>query len=184
MQKNLLRIFIIIAVIGAVTWFMAETMVSEASRSGGGLSVSTDLNEQQPDLALKNLKGEDVRLLKAHPGKTLLVNYWATWCPPCITEIPSLLALKAQRGSETFDVVFISLDFPENNEAMTKLLDRYKLSNLETLYMTDAKQWSDLSGRGLPITVLVNPEGQIMSRMVGGIDWSGPLADDFLKNVK
>lgn len=185
MQKNLLRIFIIIAVIGAVTWFMAETMVSEASRSGSsGFAVTEDLDEQQPNLALKNLKGEDVSLLKAHPGKTLLVNYWATWCPPCITEIPSLLALKAKRQSETFDVVFISLDFPEKPDDLTKLMGRYKLSGLDTLYMTDAKQWSDLSGRGLPITVLVSPEGKIMSRMVGGIDWTGAMADDFLKNVK
>lgn len=184
MQKNLLRIFIIIAVVGFVTWFAANAMVGQASKGGTSFSVTEDLQEQQPVLALKNLKGEDVDLLKLHPGKTLLVNYWATWCPPCITEIPSLVALKAKKQSPTFDVVFISLDFPKNPESLIKLMDRNALAGIDTLYMTDAREWSSLSGRGLPITVLVSPDGQIMSRMVGGIDWSGPLADDFLKNVR
>lgn len=184
MQKNLLRIFIIIGVISTFTWFAASTMMGHASRSGAQFSMIADLDEQQPVLSLKNLKGEDIDLLKAYPGKTLLVNYWATWCPPCITEIPSLQKLKAERQSATFDVVFISLDFPEKPEDLAKVMDRMALQDIDTLYMTDAKQWSALNGRGLPITVLVSPEGKIMSRMVGGIDWSGPMADDFLKKVR
>lgn len=182
-QKNLLLIFIIIAVIVGGAWFLAHSMIASAS-GGSGFAITEGLSEKQPVLTLKNMKGEDVDLLTAYPGKTLLVNYWATWCPPCITEIPSLKILQEKRRSETFDVVFISLDFPKSPEALAKQMERVGLGGLDTLYMTDARQWSSLAGRGLPITVLIDPEGNVMSRMVGGIEWTGPMADDFLKNVR
>lgn len=185
MQKNLLRAFIIITlVVGAslLLGFAVNSLLHPAETETAGNDIPEG-GEAFPPLTLKNLNGQDVDLLKAHPGKTLLVNYWATWCPPCISELPSLMKLKARRQSENFDVVLISLDFPKDTETLKNLMKRFGLAEYDTLYMTDATQWSSLKGRGLPITVLVGPEGQIISRIVGAIDWEGPAGDDFLKNM-
>ena len=140
-------------------------------------------DEMYPDLALKDMKGQNVDPLKDHPGRTLLVNFWATWCAPCISEIPSLVKIREERKSDSFDVVFISLDFPQDASSLKRLMARYNLGNIDTLYMTDAQQWPKLGGRGLPITLLVSPEGKVISRMVGALDWDSPAGADFLKNV-
>ncbi|QQG35608.1 MAG: TlpA family protein disulfide reductase [Micavibrio aeruginosavorus] len=143
--------------------------------SGGGGS-------DFPHLALSNMDGQPVDILAAFPGKSLLVNYWATWCPPCLAEIPSLMALKETVREQGIEVVLISLDFPENSGRLKKLMARYKLDNVDTLYMTQAAQWPLIGGQGLPITVLVSPEQKIISRISGAIDWSGQAGQDFIKS--
>ncbi len=191
MQKNLLRIFIISTVIIAATILMAflvTTMRAQvagddgASQTAAGVIAVAD-DETQPTLALSNMKGEVVDLQHLQGNKTILINYWATWCPPCISEIPSLMQVKALRQSDNFDIVFISLDFPKSPEALKTQMKRIGLDHIDTLYMTDAREWSLLNGRGLPISVLVAPGGKIISRFVGGMDWMSDAGVNFLKDV-
>lgn len=192
MQKNLLRIFIIATVTIAATIllaFVATSMRAQmagadaaAGQSAAG-TAAVAADETQPALALSNMNGEVVDLQRLQGGKTILINYWATWCPPCISEIPSLLQVKALRQSDHFDIVFISLDFPKDPAALKAQMKRIGLEDLDTLYMTDARQWSLLNGRGLPISVLVAPGGRIISRFVGGMDWMSEAGVNFLKDV-
>lgn len=182
MQKNLLRAFIIFCLVIGATGLLVIAVGSHM-QARQVMADSSIEPEPFPPLRLKNLQGEDVDLLRLYPGKTLLVNYWATWCPPCISEIPSLMALKKERQSADFDVVFISLDFPKDSKSLIQLMKRFHLEEIDTLYMADATQWSDLQGRGLPITVLVTPNGNIISRMVGAIDWSGEAGAHFLSKI-
>lgn len=174
MQKNLLRVFILIALV--MCPFGAWTVYAAKDKE-----VATV--EKLPALKLKDLQGKDVDLFTLYPGKTLLVNYWATWCPPCLAEIPSLMALKAARRLENFEVVLISLDFPKDHESLKKLMNRSRIGEIDTLYMSDMAQWGVLGSKALPITLLVSSDGVIMSRMEGGIDWMGPAGADFLKNI-
>ncbi len=190
MQKNLLRIFIISTVIIAatvllaffVTTLRAQVGGNEARQSAAGVTAIAD-DETQPTLALSNMKGEVVDLQHLQGHKTILINYWATWCPPCISEIPSLMQVKALRQSDDFDIIFISLDFPKSPEALQAQMKRIGLEHIDTLYMTDAREWSLLNGRGLPISVLVAPGGKIISRFVGGMDWMSEAGVNFLKDV-
>ncbi len=190
MQKNLLRIFIISSVIVAATILLAFLVTTlraqgegdETRQSAAGVTAVAD-DETQPTLALRNMKGEVVDLQQLQGDKTILINYWATWCPPCISEIPSLMQVKALRQSEHFDIVFISLDFPKDPEALKAQMKRIGLDHIDTLYMADAREWSLLNGRGLPISVLVAPGGKIISRFVGGMDWMSEAGVNFLKDV-
>ncbi len=190
MQKNLLRIFIFSAVIVAATMLLAFVITrgggpaaeGEIQPAAGGDTPVT-AGETQPALALKNLQDEVVDLQALQGNKVLLVNYWATWCPPCITEIPSLLQVRDERRSDKFDVVFINLDFPKDLATLKTMMKRIGFENLDTLYMYDARQWSELNGRGLPISVLVAPDGRILKRFVGGLDWVSAAGDEFLKDV-
>ncbi len=190
MQKNLLRIFIISYVIVAATILLAFLVTTlrakgegdETRQSAAGVTAVAD-DETQPTLALRNMKGEVVDLQQLQGDKTILINYWATWCPPCISEIPSLMQVKALRQSDDFDIIFISLDFPKSPEALQAQMKRIGLEHIDTLYMTDAREWSLLNGRGLPISVLVAPGGKIISRFVGGMDWMSEAGVNFLKDV-
>lgn len=190
MQKNLRRIFIISTVIISVTILLAYLATSMHEAAGGGEIrqsaagiTDVDADETQPTLALRNMKGEVVDLQQWQGNKTILINYWATWCPPCISEIPSLMQVKALHQSDVFDIILISLDFPKKPEDLRAQMERIGLGHVDTLYMSDARQWSLLNGRGLPISVLVAPDGKIISRFVGGMDWMSESGVSFLKDV-
>lgn len=172
LQKNHVRVFILLCCVMGVL-LLGIGLVDKNFKP---------VDESFPPLVLTNRAGEPVDLATVYQGKTLLVNYWATWCPPCLSEIPSLLALKAKKQGTDFDVVFISLDFPENPEAFDKRLERFKLADLDTLYMADSSQFPLIGGQGLPITVLVGPDMKIKARMAGAIEWNGPAGDEFLKS--
>lgn len=183
MQKNHVRILILLSCLLAVVWLgvaVARYYGAHIPSAVPALDIGGP-GSDFPALSLSNLEGVPVDLFNLYPGKTLLVNYWATWCPPCLVEIPSLLKLEEQYRAQNVKVVFISLDFPESHEKLKKMLLRYKLDHVDTLYLTDTGQWSLIGGQGLPITVLVSPEKKIISRITGAIDWAGAAGQDFIK---
>jgi thiol-disulfide isomerase/thioredoxin len=104
--------------------------------------------------------------LDAFAGKPVLVNFWAPWCAPCREEMPELAQLQAELGGAAFEVVTIAVG---RNRRDT--MDRF-------LRHTDPG--SRLSGAmgvlGLPVTVLINPEGREIARLQGAADWASPAA--------
>ena len=112
-------------------------------------------------------------------GKTLLVNLWATWCAPCRAEMPALDALQAAKGGGGFEVVAINVDTGDDVKPRKFLAD----TGVKTLaYYRDASMgaFNMLKERalalGLPVTLLVDPQGCLVAAMNGPADWSGPDA--------
>ncbi len=134
--------------------------------------VSLETPPARPNTAFQTLSGEAV-LLSQYQGKVVLLNVWATWCPPCIAEMPSLERLQALRGGEDFVVVPISLDrtpedaalwLAENNIALTSWHDgSYGLPGVLNL-------------PGLPTSVLYNGSGREVARVKGEVVWDSPEA--------
>ncbi|MCP3053760.1 thiol:disulfide interchange protein TlpA [Aurantimonas marianensis] len=120
-------------------------------------------------------------------GKTLLVNLWATWCVPCREEMPALDALEQQEGGEDFAVIPINIDTgdidkPKKFYAETKLT-ALPLYRDETMGVFD-----DLKGRGLayglPVSVLVGPDGCARAAINGPAEWASPDALRLIEAVK
>lgn len=113
--------------------------------------------------------------LAAFKGKAILMNLWATWCAPCVQELPSLDALQAEFGGDAFQVVAVSMDAADRSVPAAFLAER-KLSHL-ALY-TDAKLLMDpaLAGPGIPASVLYDAQGKEIARIFGATDWSSPEA--------
>ncbi len=185
LQKNLIRFLFIAGIIVSLTWALANLVLSGSGAFSDpafiGEKPKNDEERTFPALTLNDMQDQPADVISAHTGKYILVNYWASWCTPCIAEIPSLVALKKQYESDRFSVVLISLEFPKNAESLKALMDRTGIQTIDTLYATDARQWSSIGARGLPFTVLIDPEGQIISRITGGLDWMDQSALDFLK---
>ncbi len=118
-------------------------------------------------------------------GRTILVNYWATWCAPCEKEMPSLGALQAARGSDTFEVVAISIDSDEDVEYARQRLTELGAANIAfrhaPLDRGDIVYGANV--QGFPTTILYGPDGLEIARLSGEADWAAAEAVQFIDAV-
>ncbi len=105
-------------------------------------------------------------------GRTVVLNVWATWCPPCREEIPSLQRLSDQLGEERFLVVGLSVDRDAN--LVREFALRYGIDFPLLLDAERAVAEGLLGATGYPLTFLVAPDGRVVERVYGGADWSSP----------
>jgi len=119
------------------------------------------------DMPLKMANG-DLHNLEDYRGKWVVVNYWATWCPPCIAEMPDLQAFHNKHSEQNAVVVGINA---ENiaEDRLEDFLETYFITY--PIYVSSLKQSSELGLiPGLPTTFLVSPKGKVEARQVGGGD--------------
>jgi thiol-disulfide isomerase/thioredoxin len=102
-----------------------------------------------------------------------VVNFWATWCPPCIVEKPSLKALKARyEHTSAFDIGFVSMDFPKNAADLNeKMMKKAMTPTPSGFYTDDFDIWKVFDIKGLPTSILINPDGNAVMALSGDIDW-------------
>ena len=136
---------------------------------------------QRPDFRLGSSEGDWVSPAD-FPGKTLLINFWATWCAPCRHEMPMLMALQNEYGAEGLQVVGIALDDIENVRNFVK---KYGISYPTLVGVADAMATSDAYGNVggvLPYSVLVDKDGVIRWQYTGEIpqDDISRLLSEFL----
>lgn len=118
--------------------------------------------------------GSDMTLA-AYEGKHILLNFWATWCAPCRAEMPHLAELQHEFKGDTFEVVTIATG-RNPLPAMQAFFDEIGVDNLPL--HTDAKQnlARSMGVLGLPITVILDPEGNEIARLQGDADWRSDSA--------
>lgn len=114
-------------------------------------------------------------------GKTILVNVWATWCAPCIAEIPSLDQLQADYGGDGFEVVTISLD--RDRVEAESFFASNAIKNLAVYHDASLGMASDFGVPGLPITAAFNPAGQELFRIPGEVNWQSAEADRLIREI-
>lgn len=114
--------------------------------------------------------------LDTFKGKFVLVNFWATWCKPCVTEMPSLDRLAGRLQKKGVVVIAISQD--EGGPSQVRpFTEKLNLSRLRILFDPEKRSFRDYALRGLPTTVLISPKGNLIARLEGGAAWDeGALA--------
>jgi len=134
-----------------------------------------------PDFSAKNLDGQDVSLAPFRlRGQVVLVDFWATWCPPCVAEMPHLKAVYEKYHNKGFEIVGISLDQSE-----TALRDFIKKNSIPWTQVFDGKGWeSSLAGKYgvdmIPTMYLLDADGKIVGSNLGGM----VLEDELAKLLK
>lgn len=114
--------------------------------------------------------------LQDFQGKTIVLNFWATWCAPCRKEMPALEALRKQLGGDSFDVVAVATG-PKNEPAkIAKFFNDNGISDLPVYLDPKSRFANDMGIRGLPITVVINSAGMEIARMRGDADWASENA--------
>lgn len=115
--------------------------------------------------------------LAAFKGKPVLVNLWATWCGPCVREMPTLDGI-AGRAGDKLKVLTVSQDTAKVDIAPTWTKGGFK--HLERYRDPDNKLGFAFNTGMLPTTVLYDKDGKEVWRVVGGMDWNGPRANTLL----
>ena len=138
--------------------------------------------EDEPAPALKLKTVDDVEIdLALMKGRMVIVNFWATWCGPCIAEMPSLQALATRLGSK--NVALIGVNFHESPQKIRDFQAKY---NVKFPLLRDS--WQEASSTWkvavLPTTFIVDSSGQLRYRVVGEVDWSSKAVADRLNAIK
>lgn len=113
-------------------------------------------------------------------GKHVVLNFWATWCAPCRKEMPALDQLQAELGSDDFEVVTIATGV-NPLPAITKFFAEETVTNLPVLLDPKMSVSRGMAVLGLPVTVILNPEGQEIARMQGDAEWASDSAFNVLR---
>ena len=168
-------------------------------------AVAADLTLAQRD-GLKALRGGDMAKLVVHDqprprieesftdlygnriefadytGKVVLLNIWATWCPPCRAEMPSLDRLAGEMAGPDFTVAPLSTD-RAGPERVAEFYKDTQVRNLPVLHDRSGKVARQAGVLGLPITLILDRQGREIARLIGDADWDSPEARTIIEQV-
>ena len=125
-----------------------------------------------PDLRFTDASGKPLSLLDFR-GHGLVVNLWATWCGPCVSEMPSLAAVASRLARQQILVLPVSIDM-QGRQAVARFFASHHITGLPILLDPDGGVLDRLNADGIPLTLVINPAGQLVARLEGEADWNTP----------
>ncbi len=149
----------------------AMPVVDKVKNNGLNSVLRPYKGEKEPlPINLMSVRGKQV-IRKNYKGKVTIVNYWATWCPPCVKEIPSLNHLRKIMKGKNFEL--ISINYAENKQQIKQFLDKVHV-NFPVLLDEDGSVSSKWNVLVFPSTFVIGPDGKIKYGVNAAIHWDSP----------
>ena len=164
----------IILVLGLCLPGAADVAANGAASPGLPQFIPTTPPRPAPDVTVETRTGEKVRLSDLK-GRPVLINFWATWCGPCISEMPALDALAAERAGTPLVIMAVSED-RGGETVVAPFLNRLRLGNLPIYLDADTKARVAFRIDAIPTTVLIDRNGREIGRIMGAASWDGVAA--------
>jgi thiol-disulfide isomerase/thioredoxin len=163
----------------SLLWVVVLYLVGPKLRQSGSFG---DQNVRYPasyDWTLYDLENQPVRFDK-FKGKTIFLNIWATWCPPCIAEMPSIAKLAENPRFKGKGIEFICVATDESASDVSRYLQgkNWGMTVLRAESMPEA-----YLSEGIPATYAISPEGIVVGAVVGSSDWDTPEVVEFLEKL-
>ncbi|MEN3952379.1 TlpA disulfide reductase family protein [Iodidimonas sp. SYSU 1G8] len=184
--KRLLRLTLVLSAalyVGCGETGNPETGGSAALTPSGEVAAFKPAADPKPvpATAFKGAGDREVTLAD-FKGKTVLLNFWATWCAPCKVEMPSLDRLQTQLGGDDFEVVTLSSD-RAGKRAVDPYFAEAGLTALKPYYDPKNAVGMAMGVTGLPTTILIDAQGRELGRMLGDAEWDSPEAIALVKQA-
>lgn len=150
----------------------------EQMREGDMLKLQLGVNRGS-DVPFIHENGSEMTLADFE-GQFVVLNFWATWCAPCRKEMPHLSALQTEFDSPNFEVVTVATGINQR-PAMERFLDEIGVDNLPLHTDDNSALARDMGVVGLPVTLILNPDGFEIARLIGDADWASDTAKGILR---
>ncbi len=144
-----------------------EATFADLARAAGMEAYAVPL--KAPNFELRGLHGE-TRTKRDYRGRVVLLNFWASWCPPCREEFPSLERLQQTLGGRDFSVLAIAV--ADNETAVGRFLEGRRPA-FDVLLDDERKTAADYRAAGVPVTYLLDRQGRLLAGKTGPRQWDG-----------
>ncbi len=179
-----LLLFLVLCLVAFVS--IAESFFHKSKPHAAGEDLFKKLKIERPetkilapDFTLDDPSGKQVSL-SALRGKVIFLNFWATWCPPCVQEMPTMEKLHQELGPK--GLMVLAIDYREDAKDVKEFFKRHKLT-FTALLDFDAKVAESYQAWGLPMTVIVNKRGEIVGKVRGSREWYSSEAKEFFEQL-
>lgn len=160
---------------------LADTAALEALREGTMKKLRFVEPTPVTDTAFTHAEGGE-HTLAQFEGKHIVLNFWATWCAPCRKEMPMLSELQSEFGGDTFEIVTIATG---RNElaGIKRFFDEIEVDNLPIYLDPRQKLAREMGVLGLPVTLVIDPDGNEIARMIGDAEWNSESAKSIIRTL-
>ncbi len=158
---------------------VAFTAGCNKDKAGAPVKAASE-KSPAPEISVVSLDNQQLTLA-ALKGKVVLLNFWATWCPPCREEIPSMIKLNSFMTGKPFKMVCVSVD----EGGKKAIQDFFKNSGYSLpAYIDPSGQSSKAYGiTGVPETFVIDKNGIIVKKVIGGLDWNSPEVISYIEGL-
>ena len=139
-----------------------------------------EIGLRAPDFTFTGIDGNEVSL-SDYLGKVVIVNIWATWCPPCVDEMPSMEKLYKKFKVENFEILAVSID-ESGREAVIPFMRKYELT-FPALIDSQATIKNLYGATGVPESFIIDKKGICVKKIIGSIDWAAPEVFSFFQEL-
>lgn len=161
--------------------FLLALTACSKSDSSKPVAVATE-HKPAPDISVVSISDGATLKLSELRGKVVLLNFWATWCPPCREEIPSMIKLNKAMAGKPFQMVAVSID-EGGKPAIESFFKTDGFSELPVYIDTDNKAANAYGITGVPETFIIDKNGIIVKKVIGPLGWDSPDVQSFLEDL-
>jgi len=136
------------------------------------------LNDENMTIELKGYNGTPDANLSDFRGKVVFLNFWGSWCPPCVAEMPSIQALYEAKGKE---VAFVLIAMKDRPEKFVPFLQEHQYSI--PVYEANSLLPKVLIPGSFPTTYIINKKGEVVKKEISSADWNSPEVNQLIDNL-
>jgi peroxiredoxin len=170
-------ILIILIGCGLLVLFLLQLNNSDSTFS---LPATLTDGKPAPDFSLPGLDGKKINL-SDYRGKVVLVNIWATWCLPCVEEMPSMQKLYNEFKGNDFEILAVSID-AQGLKVVAPFMKKHKLT-FPALLDPKGTVKTAYGITGIPESFIIDKEGNLFKKIIGPLDWATPAVFQFIRDL-